>query len=113
MKCFERESLKRTVAYICGIVFDFSQRGEFFSEKIYIEVETKRNAKYGEIGISKGYRFRLVTNKQYQFRFWSEVDTFAIKTGKEGIEYQFVANTIDELIDKVVDSIYDILPEYK
>ena len=113
MKCFERESLKRIVAYTCGIVFDFSQHGEFFSDKIYIEVDTKRNAMYGEIGISKGYRFRLVTNKQHQFRFWSEVDTFAIKTGKEGIEYQFVANTIDELIDKVVDSIYDILPQYK
>jgi hypothetical protein len=113
MECFNRDNLKRSIAYVCGIAFDFSKNGSFFSDKIYIEVESKKNAMYGEIGISKGYKFRLVTNEQYQFRFWSQSDTFAIETGKEGIEYKFTANSIDELIEKVIDSIYDILPQYK
>jgi hypothetical protein len=113
MEKFNRENLKRKIHYTCGLVFDFSKQGDFFSDKIYIEVATKKNAMYGEIGISKGYRFRLVTNKQYEFCFWSEHDVFAIKTNKEGVEYRFNAYNVEELMNNVINAIYDILPQYK
>ena len=80
---------------------------------IYIEVSHKKNAMYGEIGISKGYRFQLCTNDKNKFRFWANHDTFSIPTNKEGVEYHISANTIDELKEKVIDAIYDILPQYK
>jgi hypothetical protein len=82
-------------------------------KKISEAKKGKKNAMYGEIGISKGYRFRLVTNKQYEFCFWSEHDVFAIKTNKEGVEYRFNAYNVEELMNNVINAIYDILPQYK
>jgi hypothetical protein len=113
MECFKRENLRNAIAYTCGIAFDFSKNGSFYSDKIYIEVSHKKNAMYGEIGISKGYRFQLCTNDKNKFRFWANHDTFSIPTNKEGVEYHISANSIDELKEKVIDAIYDILPQYK
>lgn len=113
MENFNRANLKSNIRFTCGVTFDFSKRDKFFSDKLYVEVSTKKNAMYGEIGISRGYRFRLVTNKQYEFRFWSEHDVFAIETNKERVEYRFNAYSVEELMDNVIDAIYDILPQYK
>ena len=110
-KNFEKDFLVKEISYVCGIVFDFSKRNSFFSEKIYLETEVKKNAMYGEVGISRGYQFRIVTgNKPFQFRFYSELaDPFYPKTGKEGIEYIINANSLDELKNKVAEKIIEIL----
>jgi hypothetical protein len=101
--------LKAKIYWVCNTVFEFSMKNKFFSEKIYIETATKKNAMYGAVGISKGYTFKLITDDNpCEFRFYADNnDPFMPTTNKEGIEYNIKAKTVSTLVNKVAASIVD------